>query len=222
MSTNLVGVTFGIRGCIELEAGVRRQGVALRTTLTLSIPMLLVACSGSGVDTQPPASPPRSPTATAPPGTTAPTIDPRAAPAVVAYQRLNAATNAAREHPLAKGQYPPEADFTKYSFDPFRTELANELQQLAAGGYVYRGTAPQAHPRVKSIALTASPWPKVTLTDCQTTPDWHIYNTKSGARIPDPKVGVRPPYRSTIVMIYYKKHWGIYSFTSDPSATCTP
>ena len=180
--------------------------------------VLTASCTDSGVNTEP------LPTTSATPSPTPKsTIDPRARPAVSAYEAFSVAANNAQRHPVGHDQkWPPESDFTKFSFDPFRAQFTSFIWSLKEQGVEYRGTPDTPHVSVKSVRLNAKPWPTVMLTDCQTGGDWDEYVIKTGKRVPSAESGdVSPPYLITIKMIYYDGHWGVQSTTADKSRTCT-
>jgi hypothetical protein len=92
--------------------------------------------------------------------------DVEAQPAIDAYKAFDTAANNAYRAPLPFGStYPPPADFTRYSFDPTRTEAETYLASLDHQGASFRGTPPVPRIRVQSIDLTAKPHPTVVLTD---------------------------------------------------------
>lgn len=201
---------------------MRRQAVALGVALTLAA-SVLAACSGGGVDAEPGFSATSSTTGTA---TSVPTstIDPKALPAVQAYEASVVATRAAQRAPF--GLDDPirgDADFTKTTFDPFRTQTRGYIAELADQGGEYRGAPPRVNVVVESVDLNADPWPTVILSDCQSgSTSWRLYNAKTGAAQPRATPKVSPPYRITVTVIFYKKHWGVQKLTTDSSRTCTP
>jgi len=197
--------------------GLRAHSRASTAVILTALLLLTAACTDSGVNTQPvPPAPTSAPAPTS-------TIDPRAQPAVSAYEAFNDTSNNAQRHPVGHDQkWLPGADFTKTSFDPIRAEFISYIWGLKEQGVQYRGTPPPAHISVKSIRLDAKPWPTVLLTDCQAGGDWDEYVIKTGKRVPDAGNGkIPPPYLITAKMIYYEKHWGIQSTTADKSRTCT-
>jgi hypothetical protein len=152
-----------------------------------------------------------------------PTIDPRAQPAVDAYEAFAAASTNASRDPLPLGStYAPAADYALYSFDPMRTQTSAYLAGLAEQKAKFRGsTPPTPRVRVKSVELDTKPYPTVMLTDCQSpTSDWDEYD-QAGNRVPNAPATASPPYLVTAKMIYYKDHWGLQSTTADTSRTCT-
>jgi hypothetical protein len=187
----------------------------------------LTACSGSSAPAANPSS--RSPAATTSmaggvsPGITA-TVDPAAQPAVDAYQSAIAAARNAQRHPVGKdATLPPDADFTKFTFDPFRSQYQIFVWGLAAQGGQYRGTPPSSHVSVTSVALSAKPYPTVQLSDCPgDDSEWRLYNAATGAVQPRATQKVSPPYRSSVTVIFYEKHWGVKKVVLDSSRTCTP
>jgi hypothetical protein len=204
----------------RVEADLRGQAFALwGATLALPVVLSLAACSGSDVNAQPGPST----TGTATPSV-ASTIDPKALPAVQAYEAASEAANNAARHPFGlHDKIPAGADFAKYTFDPFRTQYRAYILGLLNQGGEYRGTSPRLNVAVTSIDLEAQPWPTVILSDCQTDSDnWRLHNAKTGAVQPRATPSISPPYRSTITMIYYEKHWGIEKLSLDASRTCTP
>jgi len=189
--------------------------------VALFVSAALVACSDSGVDAQPGVTAPGSQSTTTPRPSAS--IDPQALPAVRAYEAFQkAAINAERE-PVASGQdWPPGADFTKFSFDPIKTAYISYIWGLESQGVEFRGTPDTSHITVTKIDLQASSWPTVILKDCQTGGDWEEYSIKSGKKIPlAENTDVPPPYLITAKMIFYKNHWGVHSTTADKTRTCT-
>ena len=186
------------------------------TAILTALVALAAACTGSDVSTQPVTpAPPSSPSPTS-------TIDPRAQPAVRAYEAFGVAANNAQRHPVDHDKrWPSGADFTKTSFDPIRTQFMEYIWSLKAQGVEYRGTPDTPHISVKSIALDNKPWPTVVLTDCLTGGSWDEYVIRTGKRVPDAGNGpVPPPYLIMAKMIYFEGHWGLQSTTADKSRTC--
>lgn len=205
-----------------MEADVRWQGFAPRTSMLAVSVVFLASCSGGGGDTEPTTST-SAPVSTATPSPTS-TIDPAAQPAVDAYEAFNEAANNAQRHPFGPDDKPPAgADFRKYSWDPFRGQYTAYIWGLANDGGEFRGAPPTLHVTVKAIRLNAKDWPTVILSDCQTEDGkWRYHNAKTGKVQPEATQKVSPPYRSTVTMILYKKRWGVQKVALDSSRTCTP
>jgi hypothetical protein len=204
----------------------RREGIAAlrtpnRTTTTaviLSALLLTSACSDNGGTTEPP------PTTASPPGPSASsTIDPRAQPAVTAYETFNNRANNALRNPFGADDRPPSgADFTDYAFDPFLAEYQSYVWGLNHDGVQFKGTPPRHHISVRSIRPDATPWPTVTLRDCATEgSNWQAYDIKAGAVLPQTTPTIPPPYASTVTMILFKNKWGVQKVKVDASRTCT-
>jgi hypothetical protein len=215
-----------VNRCFPELGTQRREGVVglpthhrrSTTAFLIILLSLTAACTGSDVTTQP-----LTPAPTPTPSPTS-SIDPRALPAVTAYEAFTDAAVNAQRKPIAPGEkWPSGADFTKHSFDPIKTQFMNYIWYLESRGLEYRGTPDTPHISVKSMALDATPWPTVVLTDCQTGGTWDEYVIKTGKRVPLAGNGpAPPPYLNTVKMIQYKGHWGIHSTTADKSRTCTP
>ena len=197
---------------------MQRGGIARAGIAAILLAVTLTGCAGSEVieESGPSATRSASP---AP----ASSIDPKALPAVEAYEAFTRASVEAERRPVAQGEkWPDGADFTKHSFDPIKTSYAVYIWDLKSQGVEYRGTPDSQHISVARIDLKASPWPTVTLTDCQTGGEWNEYSIKTGKKVPlVESKDVPPPYLITARMIFYKRHWGLYSTKADKSRTCT-
>jgi hypothetical protein len=149
--------------------------------------------------------------------------EPQATAAVQAYRAFWRTAVNAQRHPVAAGEnYPPDADFGRFSFDPVRATYTGFISGLAAQGVQFRGTPPTPRVTVISVEPTAEPYPVVTLRDCQTpAPDWNEYVVSTGKQVPRASSTVQPPYEITAKVILYKGHWGVQSTTTDTSRTCT-
>jgi hypothetical protein len=160
------------------------------------------------------------------PGTPAssPAIDPKAQPAVDAYLALDLALGRAQRNPPSlTASLPPGADFSRFAFDPLRTQLDTYLASLQKEGVAYRGTPPTPRVTVTSMSLTASPYPTVRLYDCPTvSTDWLPVNVKTGKPAPVPTTAHAPPFGTKIEMIRAADHWGARAVTPDGENTCTP
>lgn len=183
----------------------------------------LAACADSGVKTQ--TTDTEEVVAAATPEPVA-TIDPEAQPAVDAYNAFMQATNAAEMAPFGPDDaFDPAANYAQYSFDPARTDTSSYVYYLHDAGLALRGTPPATNVRVKRVKLAARPYPNVVLTDCATTTgSWLPYQAKSGKPVPTilpTGVTAPPPYRTTVTVIYYKKHWGVRLINVDRSTTCS-
>jgi len=214
---------FGIRGYTDVEAGVGRRGLGMRALMLTAVVALAGCTNSNGVHLEP--SPSTSstarPTSVSPSPDPAATIDPRARAAVHAYESLSTAFNTAVRKPVRQGTpFPPGADIEKWSFDPFRMQSKLSIWNLAAEGIKYRGTPATAHIQVEKIDLKASPWPTVTLSNCPTGGNWHGYNARTKAQVPEATPSVPPPYQETITVIFFQKHWGVRTLTIDTSRTC--
>jgi hypothetical protein len=195
-------------------------------SVSILLALGLTACSSSSTPTGSPSS---STAATAAssvgssPSATA-SIDPVAEPAVEAYQSAIAAARNAQRHPVGKdATVPSDADFRKFTFDPFRSQYQIYIWALADKGEQYRGTPAISHITVTSVAMTAKPYPTVKLSDCPSDDSkWRLYNAVTGAVQPRATQKVSPPYRSSVTMIFYQNHWGVKRVVLDSSRTCTP
>ena len=205
----------------EVE-GITSLRPAWTAALAMSLALLASACSQGSVSNQPASPNSTSPSTPATPSAT-PTIDQTALPAVSAYMKFNTAAINAERHPLAHGKDWPElADIRKYSFDPIRAEYEAYIWGLEAQGVAYRGEPATPHITVTKVDLNASPWPTVTIEDCQTGGSWAEYVIDSGKRVPLAGNGkFPPPYLITAQIIRFKGHWGIQSTSADKSHTCT-
>ncbi len=184
--------------------------------------LALVACSSGGETAQdPPATVPPEPTISP---SASSTVDPLALPALRAYEAGIEATRNAARHPFDEGdQIAAKADFTRYMFDPFLTTYKFYIWNMAETSGEYRGTPPRLNVVIKSLNLSAKPWPTVILSDCQTGgKDWRLYDSRTGKVQPRVKQKVSSPYQSTVTMIFFEKHWGIQKLTLDKSRTCSP
>lgn len=140
-------------------------------------------------------------------------VDPAARPAVDAYLKFTEAVNNAERKPHQLGQaVDPVADYGKYSFDPVRSQENAYFLYLVQQGWVRRGTPPVPRPLVVSTDLAAKPYPTVVLTNCSSpSPGWerNYYNAKTGQAVPDP-YATRTPLTTSVQVIYYEDHWGVY------------
>jgi hypothetical protein len=192
---------------------------------------VLAACSGAPQphDTLPPtaaSSATSSGSESVSPGSdpsTDASSDPQAAAAVGAYIAFWDAANEASRHPLpVTSTYPASADFTRYSFDPIRAQYVAYLGSLAQQGVRFSGTPPVPRVEVSRVSASATPYPTVSLTDCQASDtDWHAVVTETGRRVPDVPTTVAAPYLITAKLIYFQGHWGLQSTSTDTSRTCT-
>lgn len=133
-----------------------------------------------------------------------------------AYLAFDAAATAATRDPAKfMAGKDPSVDFQRYAFDPFRGQYVSYVMGLARERVAYRGTPPQPRLSVVSVDLAAKPYPKVVLSNCETpAPMWREYVIKTGKVVPEANQ-VPPPYRVTIEVIYYEKHWGAYKVAID-------
>ena len=219
--TNLGSIDSPTRGHMTTGGDVERRGMASRGAIAVFAVLALGACWGSGGEAE---SLPPSTVSALPTASPTSTIDPKALPAVEAYKAFFRAFRNAQRRPFSlDDKIPAAADFTKYSFDPFRTEYRGYIWGLVRDGGEYRGTPPTLNVRVSSVDTAAKPYPTVTLSDCQTGDgDWRYYDAQTGKLQPRKPPKVKPPYRSTVTMILHDKRWGVKSLTLDTSRTCAP
>ena len=142
---------------------------------------------------------------------------------MTAFRRYITATYNAQRTPRQPGKpYAPASDFTRYSFDPMRSQEDTYIASLAATDQAFRGTPPTPRIHVSHADLNAKPYPTVVLTNCPTpAPTWVAYDTKTGKAIPYTAAKVPSPYLSTVTLILYEGHWGVQKTSVDSSRTCT-
>jgi hypothetical protein len=191
--------------------------VAIGAACTSSKPK----ASGSPTPTMSTSSTPTKSSASPSPSSTR-TTDPQAQPAVTAYTKFMAAAAHAQMKPPSVGAgYPANADITKYTFDPLQHQYNIYISGLASQGVAFRGAPPTPRITITAINLAAKPYPTVVLMDCPTpAPTWKAYDS-SGKVVPDKPGTVPPPHKTTIQMINYQGHWGVYKSTPDASKTCS-
>jgi hypothetical protein len=202
---------------------MKRNLIAAVLALTV---LATSACSGAETAVKPTAAKsPTTSTATSNTSNPTPTIEPKAQPAVDAYLAYMTASNNALRKPRALGQdFPPGADYTKYSFDPARSSLSAVIQQFSSQGLMMTGDPGQPRIQVQSLEIGAKPYPRVTLSDCPTPPvQWHPTDTKTGKDVsaPLPSGVAAPPHKVTIQVIFYQGRWGVSRTTSDLRLTCS-
>jgi len=202
---------------------MKRNLIAAVFTVTV---LATAACGGGEAAVKPTAL--RSPTTPATSSLTSsptPTIDPKAQPAVDAYLAYMTASNNALRKPRPLGQdFAAGTDYTKYSFDPERSEFSAFVRQLSSQGMKMAGDPGRPRPKVQSVDLAAKPSPFVVLTDCPTPAvKWDAYEVKTGkdVTVPPPSGTVPPPYRTTVQVINFEGHWGVSKITTDSGRTCS-
>jgi hypothetical protein len=148
------------------------------------------------------------------------TSDPRVRAAVTAYQKFTEAVVRAQQK-TEPSPSPSVAEFGQFSFDPVEGEYQARLKLLHRAKAHFRGTPPQSHLRVTSIDPDASPWPTVTLSDCQTGHEqWQAVDVRTGKPAPGQEPMVPRPYGATITVVYHQQHWGVHTISLDSSRTC--
>jgi len=204
---------------------MKRNLIAGAITLTV---LSTAACGGEDVTVKATATATTSQATSAtssPTSSPTRTIDPKAKPAVDAYLAYIAASNNALRKPRALGQdIPLSADYTKYSFDPERSEFSAFIHRLSSQGLRMAGDPGRPRPKVRSVDLVAKPFPIVVLTDCPTPAvKWDAHDVKTGknAAVAPPAGTVPPPYRTTVQVINYKNQWGVAKITTDSGRTCS-
>lgn len=160
---------------------------------------------------------------TTPANTQTSTTDSGMGPAIAAFIDYITATYNAQRAPRQPGEpYTPKEDFTRYSFDPMRSQENAYIASLAAAGEAFRGTPPMPRVHVTSIDLDGKPYPTVVLTNCPTpAPSWAAYDTKTNKNVPYTTTKVAPPYLSTVTVILHEGHWGVQKTSVDSARTCT-
>jgi hypothetical protein len=220
----MCGLSAGLAQPLEGDHALTKR-IPIAAVFTLTV-LATAGCGGVDVAVKPTATTSPTTSATSSP-TSSPTstIDPKAQPAVDAYLAYMSASDNALRNPRALGQdFAPGADYTKYSFDPERSEFSAFINQLSSQGLKMAGDPGRPRPTVRSIDLAAKPSPLVVLTDCPTPAvNWDAHEVKTGKNVtvPPPAGTVPPPYRTTVQVISYKSHWGVFKITTDSSRTCS-
>jgi hypothetical protein len=200
----------------------KRHLIVAAFTLTV---LAVAGCGGGDGVVKPTATSTLSPMTSSPTSSPTPTIDPKVQPAVDAYLAYITASNNALREPRALGQdFAPGADYTKYSFDPERSDFSAFIHQLSSQGLKMAGDPGRPRPKVRSIDLAAKPSPLVVLTDCPIpAAKWDAHDVKTGKNmaVPPPAGTVPPPYRTTVQVINYQSHWGVSKITTDSGQTCS-
>jgi hypothetical protein len=200
---------------------MRRNLIAAATAATV----LATAACGGGVGAVKPSVSTSGPMTSPPTSSPTSTIDPKAQPAVDAYLAYMTASNNALRTPRALGQdFASGADYTKYSFDPERSQFSRFVHQLSSQGLKMAGDPGRPNPKVRSIDLAARPSPLVVLTDCPTPAvKWDAHDVKTGKNmaVPPPAGTVPAPYATTVQVVNYRGHWGVSKITTDSSRTCS-
>jgi hypothetical protein len=147
------------------------------------------------------------------------------AAALTAYENFSRALYFAELHPPRHIGYPlpKRGNFEVYSFDPARTQFRNYVFSLTKASLAYRGTPPESRASVTRAALGAAPYPSVYLSDCPTAPSsWHLAARSGPPPTTKSSPSAPPPFQLSVQVIFYKKHWGVYKFSSDTTRTCSP
>lgn len=218
----------GTWGSLRASPG-REDALTKRNLIVSAITLTVLAVAGCGAGGSP-AKPTAtrstsSPMTSSPTSSPTPTIDPKAQPAVTAYLNFVAALAEASRSPRKVGQdFLPAEDFTKFAFDPVRGQANASIVSLSEQGQLFKGDPGRPRVRVDAIEPDAKPYPTVVLKDCPTpTPTWRIYDAKTGKAVTMTlPPGTKPtPYLSTVEVIYYQGHWGVWKIDADTSRTCT-
>lgn len=182
--------------------------------------------STSPASTSSPTSTPSSAPTTTPNESSSAPADPRVAAALKVYLAFSKTVAFTYMHPPKKigNPLPSGGNFRPYSFDPAQGQVLNDVFSLTQLQVAYRGTPAISRPTVSNVDLTAKPYPTVTLTDCPVPANWKIVATSPG---PPPTVkssapGAPAPNLITAKVIFYEKHWGVSTMTTNISRTCTP
>ena len=224
----------GAQAGMPLRGAGQKGGPSVARSVVVAGVLLIVLAAGTACTASKPKAvnsltTSSSPTSTSPSATKAspttsptPTIDPQAQPAATAYMNFMAAAAKAQENPPAIGVgYAPDADITKYSFDPLQHQYNLYISDLQAQGVAFKGTPPIPRVTVSAINLAAEPYPTVILADCPTpAPSWKAYDS-TGKVVADKPGTVPPPHKTVVQMINYGGHWGVYKSTPDASKTCS-
>jgi hypothetical protein len=150
------------------------------------------------------------------------TEDPRAKPAVQAYESFTQAVIRAQQKPVAEpSAYPETANFTRYSFDPIAGEIEATIKLLSLEKREVRGTPPRSRITVTSIDPDARPWPTVTLSDCPAgRQGWQAFDIRTSKPVTDVEPRIPPPNVATITVVFTEQHWGVHTITLDSTRAC--
>jgi hypothetical protein len=203
-----------------VDALMKRNLIAAAVLLTV---LATAACEGKDVAAKATSTTSLATSATSSPRSSpTPAIDPKAQPAVDAYLAYMNRLNMAQRNPNPPGQdIAFGADYTKYSFDPERSETSVFIHQLSSQGLMRAGDPGRPRPKVRSMDLVAKPFPIVVLTDCPTHAGKWVAHDGKNAAVPPPAGAVPAPYRTTVQVINYKNHWGVAKITTDSGRTCS-
>lgn len=150
------------------------------------------------------------------------TADPRAAPAIAAYEAFMAAAVTAQRHPVGAGyRVPAAADLSRLAFDPVRAEYELFVKHLAATHLRFRGDAPTSQLTVTRIDLDAQPWPTIALADCRMTPaSWLPHDTRNDEATAMQWPGLQEAGPVAVTMVFYQQHWGVQTILPTKSPSC--
>jgi hypothetical protein len=151
------------------------------------------------------------------------TKDPRASAAVSTYAAFNRTLHHALRHPegMVGSTYPDASDFVRYSADPVQSQYASFISILNRTHHAFRGTPPKSNVTVTSIDLKATPYPLITLSDCQTDRDtWRAYDVRKNTMNPQLTPSVPAPYGITVTVAYVLQRWKVETIKPDPAGMC--
>ncbi len=142
---------------------------------------------------------------------------------LTAYQNFFRATRNALRAPTTLTQAPtPEADFTRWAFDPLRTQYQLYVAGLAERRVAFRGEAPTPRASVVSVAMNDKPYPTAVVSDClKQSSTWHEYVIATGQIVPPRSSPAPAPHRVTSTLVFYQGRWGVAQNVADTSVTCS-